>query len=213
MSHTTQFDLLRHGACDGGAIYRGLTDVPLNSSGWEQMGVGAGENPGWDRVVSSPLQRCAGFAARISQQQGLPLELCDDLKELDFGTWDGRETTEVWANESEAVTAFWRDPVANPPPGGEPMAVFQHRVLQQIAELEARYGGEKLLLVTHGGVIRVLLCQVLQMPLQALQQMSVDYGSLSRVRCYRETAVEHYAQLNTQLIFHNRLENLGNYEP
>ncbi len=57
---TTTIDLLRHGACEGGEIFRGSSDVALSEQGWQQMRAAiADETAPWQAVVSSSLQRCA----------------------------------------------------------------------------------------------------------------------------------------------------------
>ncbi|HEY5718277.1 MAG TPA: histidine phosphatase family protein [Motiliproteus sp.] len=183
MERCTRLDLLRHGACLDGAIYRGRTDSLLSEQGWQQL-LYASADGGWDRVVSSPLARCRVFAEALSTRLGCPLTIENDLQELDFGCWDGQPLAAVWEQQTEAVLAFWRDPVANPPPGGESMLELQRRARVVVERLCVEHAGERLLLLTHSGVIRVLLAYWLEMPLANSQRLAIDYAACSRVECY-----------------------------
>ena len=62
----TTVDLLRHGACADGEIYRGITDSALTEAGKRQMTLAVGDFRAWTSVVSSPLSRCAGVAAEFA---------------------------------------------------------------------------------------------------------------------------------------------------
>ncbi|MGV8812397.1 histidine phosphatase family protein, partial [Pseudomonas aeruginosa] len=86
--------------------------------GWGQMRT-AGEGGGWDRLVSSPLQRCRAFAGELAQRQGIELELENDLRELHFGDWEGRSAASRRDGHSEALGRFWADPYVFTPPGGQ----------------------------------------------------------------------------------------------
>lgn len=198
-STVTTIDLLRHGECQGGEIYRGSTDVPLTDRGWQQMDsslhsdVAHAETP-WDRIVSSPLQRCRLFAESKSQQFNIPVQVHDDFREMDFGDWEGREITEVHRVDGEAVTNFYRDPATVAPPNGESMQMVQGRLLAAWQQVLDAHRGEHLLLVQHGGTIRILLAELLQMPLAAVTRMEIHYASLSRVQVY-ETDKEPFPKL------------------
>jgi len=186
MESCTRLDLLRHGACRDGAIYRGRTDSALSEQGWQQLLYASAEG-GWDRLISSPLSRCRVFAEALSTRLQCPLTLESDLQELDFGAWDGQPLATVWERQAEAVLAFWRDPLAHPPPQGEDMGQLQRRALAVVERLCQRHAGERLLLLTHSGVIRVLLAHWLEMPLANSQRLAIDYAGLSRVECYSDS--------------------------
>ena len=85
-----QLDLLRHGETELGGGLRGSLDDALTAQGWEQMRAAVkGQGP-WQRIVSSPLQRCALFARELAEQLDVPLSFEKDLQELHFGEWEGR---------------------------------------------------------------------------------------------------------------------------
>jgi broad specificity phosphatase PhoE len=135
----TTIDLLRHGACEGGEIFRGSTDVPLTEAGWQQMRDALAAHSGWQRIVSSPLQRCRLFAEMLAEREALPLEVLDPLRELHFGDWEGRRIVDVQAEHGTSLRSFWSDPSAFTPPEGEPMTQFRERVLQAAADVLQRH--------------------------------------------------------------------------
>ena len=86
---TLRVDLLRHGETELGGGLRGSIDDALTDLGWAQMRAAVvGQGP-WDRLVSSPLKRCARFAEELGAQLGVPVQLDKDLQELHFGAWEG----------------------------------------------------------------------------------------------------------------------------
>ncbi len=203
----TRVDLLRHGNCEGGQIYRGRTDSPLTEAGQAQMQAAcAGQQ--WGRVYTSPLQRCHSFAAQVAQQQDIPLVIDQRLIELDFGDWDGQSLEQVWSQQQQAVMQFWQDPEAHPPPNGERLALMAERVASCFADISRQAESSQVLVVTHGGVIRLLLSQLLAVPLQRVRQFSIDYGSLTRVEYY---AGEDQSEAASEVIFSNRLPTLNDY--
>ncbi|MGH8080850.1 MAG: histidine phosphatase family protein [Lysobacter sp.] len=155
-SSAAHIDLLRHGDT-GHRSYRGQLDDSLLELGWRQMR-DAVLGREWDAVVSSPLQRCAAFAQELAQARGLPLALEPRLREYHFGQWQGRSVDSIAAENSDALARFWADPVAHPPPGAESFADFASRLIAAVAEVGRRHAGQRVLLVTHGGVIRLLRC-------------------------------------------------------
>lgn len=204
----TRIDLLRHGVCDDGQIYRGRTDSALSASGYRQMQA-AVEGQEWQVVIASPLQRCRCFAQDLADEQQIPLIINDDLIELNFGVWEGQALDAVWSAYQKDVMAFWNDPVQNPPLGGESLSSMQERVVSVLEYIHAKHRGKKVLLVTHGGVIRLLVGYLLQMPIRAVRQLSVDYGSMSRIEIYPEIDSEGFA---SEVIYTNRLTNVSFYD-
>lgn len=175
-------DLLRHGETERGGGFRGRIDDALTASGWSQMRAAVPEVANWHAVVSSPLQRCAAFAEELAGRHGLPLRLESDLRELDFGAWEGRTAAELWAHDADALGRFWADPYAFTPPQGEPLIDFETRVLDAVERLHRRFAGRHLLLVTHGGVMRLLLARARGLQRGDLLQVEVGHGALYRLR-------------------------------
>ena len=181
----TTIDLLRHGECEGGEIFRGSTDVPLLAHGWEQMQASLQPYSGWDCVVSSSLQRCRLFSEQFASTQSLPLRVDPNLIEIHFGDWEGQKIIDIEREHGASLWRFWNDPEFFSPPNGESMQAFRARVGSAGREMLAAHSGQHILLVTHGAVIRSLLCDWLQMPLSAFATIAVPYAGLSRMRLYQ----------------------------
>ncbi len=182
---TTWIDLLRHGECHGGPIYRGRTDSALTEHGLEQMKRAVGHvNQGpWQRVVSSPLQRCAYFSQWFAQYHSLTVQLEPDLMELDFGDWEGEAIASVWADDRERVEAFYQSSAPdNGPPNGETLQQFRERLLSAWQTVLSRYQGQHVLMVQHGGTIRMLLSALFNIPMATTFQIDIPYASMSRIR-------------------------------
>ena len=152
----TRVDLLRHGEVEGGERYRGSTDDVLSARGWEQMRAVVGDACEWTGIISSPLKRCAEFAVELAQRHTLPLEFDARLQEIHFGAWEGKTAAELLVSHSEHLTRFWNDPVNNPPPEAENLLNFETRVLAAWREHSAPTSGKRVLIITHGGVIRTI---------------------------------------------------------
>ncbi|MGB0722422.1 MAG: histidine phosphatase family protein [Gammaproteobacteria bacterium] len=176
-------DLLRHGLTERPDCLCGRTDVPLSPAGRAQLERTASAFGPWDRVVSSPRRRCAVFADDLATRMGLAHRVEHDLAEIDLGRWDGRAFADLARDEAEHFSAFWRDPMAHPPPDGEHLEVFARRVLSAYAGIVGDApAGSRTLVVCHGGVIRVILAHVYGLDLGHMLRMEIDYASLSRIR-------------------------------
>ena len=172
-SPVTVVDLIRHGEPEGGVRIRGWQDDPLSDRGWRQM---------WQAVDGD------GFAGQLASRNGIPLQHEERLKEIGFGDWEGLTPDSLYVSDPESISRFWNDPTANPPPGGEPFQLFQRRVTQAWRDIEESNRGRHLLLVAHGGVIRMLIAHVLGMPATNLFRMEVPYAARSRI-CVEQDGV------------------------
>lgn len=179
-SDTTQVDLLRHGAVQGGVCFRGSTDDPLTNTGWQQMR-DATHPSHWDQVISSPLCRCADFAQAFAEQHALPLTFEPRFQEMHFGQWEGMSITELMKKNEAQLARFWSNPELYPPPEGECLSQVQGRVLAAWQNLIQTCNGQRVLLITHGGVIRILLCHLQQRPIAELLEIEVKHGGLYRM--------------------------------
>lgn len=168
-------ELLRHGDT-GQQSYRGQSDDPLTALGWSQLRAAVvGQH--WDAVVSSTLSRCARFAEELAAARGLPLTLDARLMEYHFGDWQGVPIETIHAREPAALGRFWADPVAHPPPGAEPFAAFRARLSAALDDAVAQ-GHARVLVVTHGGAIRLLRCLVEARPYGDMAGLPVPHASL-----------------------------------
>jgi len=151
--------LIRHTAPDvAPGICYGRLDVPARPpeqaawlADWEAARLAHQPWTAYRRLLSSPSARCRTLAQALSDRLGLPLETDPAWQEMDFGAWEGR----AWeAIGKPAVDAWAADPLDFAPGGGESLSTMMRRV---VTAYEAwRRQGRDTVLVTHGGVIRLL---------------------------------------------------------
>lgn len=196
---TTTIDLLRHGECEGGRIFRGTSDVALLPEGFAKMQQACNfvDEP-WDHVISSPLKRCREFAESLVTQGELSFSVEDDLREMSFGDWDGCEIERIWQDSESEVQAWSDDPSMHTPPNGEPIKDVLARVVSFYSELLRVHKSKHVLLVTHGGIIRVMLAHLLNMPMSSVNRFDVPYASLTRFVVYHSDSGD-----ITKLVAHN----------
>ena len=173
---TLHLDLLRHGETELGGGLRGSLDDALTATGWQQMNAALIDRGPWNRVISSPLQRCAQFAEQLAFRLGVPVSLEKDLQELHFGAWEGQSAAALMETDAEGLGLFWADPYSFTPPQGEAVSDFSARVLAAVERLHQAHAGERVLLVSHGGVMRLLLAKARGLPREQLLNVEVAHG-------------------------------------
>jgi alpha-ribazole phosphatase len=183
MTQTTLY-LMRHGECEGGNLLRDHSDVPLTEIGFAQMQLTYAKLPeAVDRIVSSPLSRCATFAEHLASKRCMSISFDERLKEISFGRWDGVAIPLLHQEHGAELSSYWQDPWQYPLSEGEAMVAFELRLDELIEELVRLYAGEKLLLITHGGVIRHLMSKALGVTKAVgfYTQLSLEYASVVKI--------------------------------
>lgn len=149
--------LVRHGETDWNrdGRWQGHSDTLLNEVGREQAARLAAELDGVDIVYSSDLARARETAEILAARLELPVHVDTRLRERSFGTWEGKTLPEI-ETEFAAEHARW---LAGEGPGAadaEPFEDFAARVQAFLAEVVERHPDETVLVVAHGGSIRVI---------------------------------------------------------
>lgn len=180
----TQIDIIRHGEPEGGRRYRGHgVDDPLSKTGWQQMWNAIPEKPSWDHIVSSPLLRCLKFSEALADSLSIPFTVNDNLKEIGFGTWEGRTPEDIKTHEGDALERFLQDPVNNRPQGAEALDEFTNRVWTVYENVLEEYRGQHILIVAHAGVIRAITSKILGMSLDDVySRLKVEYAAIATTR-------------------------------
>ncbi|MCH7389838.1 histidine phosphatase family protein [Acinetobacter dispersus] len=178
-------DLLRHGETTLSHTLRGHLDDALTEQGWLQMQSTIQQHfkaqVQWDVIISSPLQRCQKFATALAKQLELPLLLNAEIKEMYFGDWEGMTTQTIYETAPERLANFWQFPTQYHAPNGESLHQFQQRVMHGFTEIYVQmrqHNWNRALIVTHGGVIKLLTCLARQHKLDELLTMPAELGKL-----------------------------------
>ncbi|HEY2241506.1 MAG TPA: bifunctional RNase H/acid phosphatase [Streptosporangiaceae bacterium] len=180
--------LLRHGQTPLSTERRfaGIGDIELTETGVRQAKL-AGERLAArgdiDVIVSSPLQRARQTAAEVAAATGAPVVVDEDLRETDFGAWEGLTFAEAQQRWPDEVTAWLADP-AVAPPEGESFTAVGVRVRAALDRLLGQYPGQAVLVVSHVTPIKTLLTEALLAPPAALHRMFLDVGSLNEVHWF-----------------------------
>ena len=178
--------LARHGQSVSNAVrrFQGAQDVALSELGAlqaEALGQ-AIRRLHIAAVYTSPLERARRTAEIAAAGLGVPLTPVDDLRELSLGDWEGRTVEEIRALPGDPYEQWVRDPVACLPPGAEPLAEVQARVVSAMADIAADHpNGQQVLVVCHGGVISAYLAHCLGLPLSSIWRLTVSNGSITEV--------------------------------
>ena len=178
--------LARHGQSVSNAVrrFQGVQDVPLSELGRRQAEALAGAF-GQRRIAavySSPLQRARHTAELVAAAVQAPLRSVDDLRELSLGEWEGCTVEEVEARPGNPYACWVRDPVGSLPPGGEPLADVQGRMVRALADIECAHpNGDDVLVVCHGGVISAYLAHCLGLPLSSIWRLTVSNCSITEL--------------------------------
>ncbi len=143
--------------------------------------------PGTVPVFSSPLPRTLETAWPIAEALGVAPEPDSAFTEFPLGPWGGRSFAEL--REDPAYLAYVQDPTKNPMGSGAFVRDVADRVTAGAARLLSLQRGPLLVLVTHGGVIRLLIAEALGMGLRHYNRIQCDEGSISALR-YREDATD-----------------------
>ncbi len=200
----TELYLLRHGEPEIRNTLLGVTDSELTSLGWRQLCTAAESLKAMTKLITSPLVRCSKFAEYWASKMGLPIEINHAFQEYDFGQWDGQSLEDIQIKHSVDLSLFLNDPASFPPKDGETLTDFQKRVRTALDHLLNENAGNRLLLITHAGVIRCLISWCLKIdPLSPIpfQNIAIDYGSITHISIYHGEAL--FPQLKSMNITRN----------
>jgi probable phosphoglycerate mutase len=158
--------LVRHGDTEasGEGVFCGDLDTPLTPSGLAQA-----EKVGFlaralrpDALYVSPRQRARQTAEPAAKRTKLVPIVDDGLREIGYGTWEGRREIEIQQHEPEAYAKWVLDPALHPPPnGGESGFAIAARAMATLDMIQTTHPSGVVLVVSHKATIRVIACALL----------------------------------------------------
>ena len=192
----TRIFLIRHGETEWNALgkLQGTSNVQLSAVGIHQAKLLAEHAPfhNADAIYSSDLIRARSTAEILAQRFGLKLRVMLDLRETNFGDWEGQSVRSLAENMDSDFEKFFNAPELCRPPHGETFFDCQNRVVGAIKKIIAENkspGDKRIIVVSHGAAIRLFLCWVLGMPIRkmwalaqfnmALNVLRVDDGAFT----------------------------------
>jgi len=195
-SRGTRLILVRHGETDWEQVKNpesqssgrllGSTDVGLSTRGeLRARAVGTAlKRENITRIVASPLKRAITTAQVIASELNLSVTTHEALREIDFGACEGLVFEELATAFPETHREYLAQGSEISFPSGESFSAFRSRVEAGLKSLLAVHDGHTILVVTHGGVIRVALCALFKWSPEMFWNIKVDYGSLTSVGVY-----------------------------
>jgi len=176
--------LIRHGQTSWNVEgrYQGICDIGLNSTGIKQAELASKylSRVKFSKIYSSPLKRTMKTANIINGRAEVKIEAYEDLKEVDFGKWEGLKFNQIDKDYHGDYQQWLTDPYNNRPTGGENFKELTLRTTSVIDSIVAENTDDSsVAIVTHGGVILSLLVYWLQIPLPRWKSIIQRQGAIN----------------------------------
>jgi broad specificity phosphatase PhoE len=182
----TKILLVRHGHVEGirPERFRGRHDVPLSELGILQArATGQYVAAHWrpSLIYTSPLQRCVQTGQEIAHRCTASAEVLDELNDLDYGEWQWRTHEDVDARWPEQFDLWHKAPHRVRFPQGESLQDLAARAADGVRLILQRHPSKTVVLVGHDSSLRVLLLQLLDMPLSGYWRLAQDPCGVSEI--------------------------------
>jgi broad specificity phosphatase PhoE len=136
----------------------------------------------WQAIYTSSLRRTQSTARPLCEAVGLQPEVRDDLREIGYGEWEGKDIETVSREFHDDYLRWTADPAWYPPTGGEPAVAIASRSIHIIEEIQKRYKSGNVLIVSHKATIRIMLCELLGIDVGRFRfRLSCPVGSVTLV--------------------------------
>jgi broad specificity phosphatase PhoE len=182
----TKILLTRHGHVDGikPERFRGRQPLDLTARGRAQAAAIAQRIAGGFRpshIYTSPMGRSVETATAIAKACGITAKTCDDLNDIDYGAWQFKTFSEAKALDPALFAAWFATPQLVRFPNGESLQDLAARTANALRMVLARHPGATVVLVGHDSVNRVLLLELLDLPLSAYWRLAQDPCCLNEI--------------------------------
>jgi len=180
--------LIRHGETSWNqeSRFQGQVDVPLSEKGIAQAEALSQRLAGqqFAACFSSTLTRALDTAAIVAKPLHTAVQAVPDLREMDFGYWEGLTVEEIKQKYHRESSAWWAKPLENRVPGGETLVELAERSVRAAKTIVEQYPEDQVLLVTHGGVVRCIVSAALGIDLNQYWRLRQDNASLTVIDFY-----------------------------
>ena len=177
--------LVRHGetAWNATGWFQGQMDIGLNVA-TERQAVAVAERLASEEIhaiYASDLRRAYDTAVMIAARHPVAVQADPRLREINFGAWQGLTYAHMQEQDPEGLAAWNADRANRCPPGGESLSDVASRLTSLLDEVRLRNVDQTVVLVSHGGTVRLVLCLLLGHPLSAYWQFEVDNTAIAEV--------------------------------
>lgn len=190
MNSMTRLFLIRHGETEWNKNlrYQGHRDIPLSETGLAQAKKIARRlsTEKIDAIYSSDLSRALETAKAIAGFHEVSVNIVTELKETNFGRWEGLTYNEI-ENQFREVMHGWREnPRDTKIPGGESLSEVAERCLKGLEKVISDNPDKNVVVVAHGGIIRIIVATVLGMSINDYWKIKQDNVSLNIIEFYNK---------------------------
>ena len=192
--------LVRHGSTDynSGRRFLGYSDIELNTTGYRQVERLRDRlaNEKIDAIYSSDLKRTLATAEVISSGRDVDIVACPELREVNYGICEGLTFQEIGSRHPDVAAKCVNFTLELAFPEGECFEEFIERTCGFLGKLDKHGQSETVLIVSHNGPLKVLICRFLGIDMEHWWQISIDTASLSivdtslrgaRISCLNDT--------------------------
>ncbi len=185
MAELLTVHLIRHGQSQFNAMgkVQGHTNSPLTLQGHSQARAVGEALKGREisALYTSDLLRARQTAEEIGAILGMAPQPVEGLREVSLGEWEGKEIEEIRVNDPRTLELWYSAPMEAKIPGAEPLGAFRERVLATFEEIVGSHPYGEIVIVSHGGVLSVIIAHILEMSLNSLWRFRLDNASISRL--------------------------------
>jgi len=168
----------------------GSADIPLNNKGKKQARAISGyfKNENISVVYSSKLKRALEAANLIAKSHNLKVKQDERLNEIDFGRWEGMTFEQIQKRYPKVAAKFLSNLLKLKIPGGESFSEFKNRIKAFLKEILAQEKGD-VVIVSHGGVNRIIICELLELPFSCFWKIKQDMGAINTIEVHKNTNI------------------------
>ncbi|MBR7025422.1 MAG: histidine phosphatase family protein [Selenomonadaceae bacterium] len=182
----TRIFLIRHGETEWNKQNKlqGNADIHLSPEGFLQAANLVKHLPfsHADAIYSSDLVRAMDTAIILAERFNLTVKMMPELREMNYGDWEGRFISELLARYPKEFGKFFTDPERCHPPNGETFLECQARVMIGIRDIIANHEDQSVIVVSHGAAIRLMIGAALDMPIHKIWAISQSNTALNVLR-------------------------------
>jgi broad specificity phosphatase PhoE len=182
----TRILIARHGHVDGiqPERFRGRIDLSLTPIGQSEarlMAERIAREHRLSAIYTSPMTRAVETATAVAKLTGLAPQVCQELNEFDYGSWEWKTFDEVKTEHPLLFGLWFSKPHVAHVPNGETSQLLVARAADMLRHVQDRHAGETILLVGHGTINRAILLTLLDQPLSAFWRIAQSPCGISEV--------------------------------
>jgi alpha-ribazole phosphatase len=175
---------IRHAETDMAGMFCGHSNPPLNMRGRNQLSelLSTLNSESIDEIYASDLLRARETGETIAEARAIKCHLRPTLREVNFGRWEGLRWEEIEQRHGAHAQRWLAEYPNLAAPDGESVDDFERRVLVEVSSLTMRAKERGVAVVTHGGVLRTVMCRLCGFSEEEALELTRSYCSIFRYK-------------------------------